>query len=50
VRLGLVAIGTRERTTTNTASVMAGVQDMNPTDNTYTTTMTIQASDVAGQD
>lgn len=50
VQLGLVAIGTRERATSNTASVTAGVQDMNPADNTHTTAITIQAGGQPGQD
>jgi uncharacterized repeat protein (TIGR01451 family) len=50
VQLGLVAIGTQERTTTNTASIVANEIDLNPLDNTSSTTITIQASGEPGQE
>jgi uncharacterized repeat protein (TIGR01451 family) len=43
VELGLVAIGSRARTTANTASVQAAEEDLNPIDNSSTTTITVQA-------
>jgi uncharacterized repeat protein (TIGR01451 family) len=43
VELELVAIGSRARTTANTASVRAAGQDLNPLDNSSTTTITVQA-------
>jgi uncharacterized repeat protein (TIGR01451 family) len=43
VQLVLVAIGTQERQTTNTASVSASGQDRNPVDHTSTITITVQA-------
>jgi uncharacterized repeat protein (TIGR01451 family) len=43
VRLVLTAIGSRPRTTANTASVYLAEQDLNPLDNTSTTTITVLA-------
>jgi uncharacterized repeat protein (TIGR01451 family) len=42
VQLVFVAIGVRERTTVNTASLCAGEADPNSVDNTSTTTITVQ--------
>lgn len=42
VQLVLRAVGVQERTTVNTASVSAREADLNPTDNTITTTITVQ--------
>ncbi len=44
VRLVLVPVGVQERSTTNTVSVAAMEPDLNPLDNTLTTTLTVQAS------
>ena len=44
VRLVLMPIGVQERLTINTASVTATESDLNPLDNTITTTLTVQAS------
>ncbi|MGD8794424.1 MAG: hypothetical protein PVF47_17875 [Anaerolineae bacterium] len=43
VQLVLNAIGVQQRTTVNAASVSAREVDLNPADNTITTTMTVQA-------
>jgi uncharacterized repeat protein (TIGR01451 family) len=43
VQLVLNAIGVQERTTINAASVSAREEDLNPADNTVTTTLTVQA-------
>jgi len=45
VQLVLEAIGVVERTSANTATVLAGEEDLNPIDNTITTTITIQVDD-----
>jgi uncharacterized repeat protein (TIGR01451 family) len=45
VQLVLVAIGTQERETANTASISASGQDRDPGDNTSTITITVQAGD-----
>jgi uncharacterized repeat protein (TIGR01451 family) len=42
VQLVLVAIGVQGRMTANTASVSANEADLNPLDNTHTTTITVQ--------
>jgi uncharacterized repeat protein (TIGR01451 family) len=42
VQMVLVAIGVLERTTANTASVSANEAELNPLDNTNTTTMTVR--------
>jgi uncharacterized repeat protein (TIGR01451 family) len=49
VQLVLVAIGERERTSVNTASVHVNEADSNPVDNTSTVTITIQAGAEPGQ-
>jgi uncharacterized repeat protein (TIGR01451 family) len=50
VQLVLEAIGAQERTTANTASVGASVTDLNPMDNTITTTIAIQVHGTPGED
>jgi uncharacterized repeat protein (TIGR01451 family) len=50
VQLVLEAIGAQERTTANTASVGASVTDLNPVDNTITTTIAIQVHGTPGED
>ncbi|MEJ2208389.1 MAG: hypothetical protein P8129_05055 [Anaerolineae bacterium] len=45
VQLVLEAIGVVERTSANTATVLTSEEDLNPIDNTITTTITIQVDD-----
>jgi len=48
VQLVLEAIGVVERTSANTATVLASEEDLNPIDNTITTTISIQVDDEPG--
>ncbi len=50
VQLVLTAIGVVERTTANAASVRANEADLNPSDNTITTTIAVQTGATPGED